>query len=71
MHGLGENSLCDQVNLGIPSNEGFQPSFNLSHPQDGSAEVLPDIGAREGLDKGDGEADRMEFEGGGLIPPSN
>nr|POE70880.1 hypothetical protein CFP56_75414 [Quercus suber] len=55
-HGLGKNSACDQVDSSIPSNERFQPSFNLSHPQDGSAEVLPDTNARERSDKGDGEA---------------
>nr|POE94972.1 hypothetical protein CFP56_51128 [Quercus suber] len=55
-HGLGKNSACDQVDSSIPSNKRFQPSFNLSHPQDGSAEVLPDTSAGERSDKGDGEA---------------
>lgn len=59
---------CYKANTCLPSNCGVHCSWVILRNGYGSAATQHNNVSRRGADKGDAEADQMEFEGGGEIP---
>ena len=58
---------CYEVDTSLSSNCGVQSSWVVAGNGDGSVVTQHNDVSKRGLDEGDAEADRMEFEGGGEI----